>query len=333
LLPDGNVDTSYVSPFTSGAVALHGGLMIPPSVIYSLLQQTDGRLLAGGLMYLGAGLSVVQANVTRLTAAGLLDATFTKLYSPNRLTTPLTIALNAQGLVFAGSTVYSRTGSDTNWIPLLLLQTNGVADPSFRVHGVPLLSFYESETRQLLVQPDGSILFSIAIYESTPGIFLSTYRPAHALIGRVLPDGSWDSAFGLITCDLSGVMQLPGPFWFNDLSQLQRQPSLPIPAATFAQQPDGVLVLGGTFSSVNGEPRRRLARADANGVLRGRLQLSMSLSNMLSIPPEIEAPYIVETSRDLTHWTPWVQNDYPWWSLQLPISIDTPARFFRARSP
>ncbi len=336
VLTDGGVDFGYEPPFTLGGFALRGG---NPSVIYSLLQQPDGKLLAGGLMYFGSGLSLVQANVVRLTSAGQLDAAFTKLNPPPPNTTPLTVAPGPQGSVFAGTTVYSRTGSDTNWIALSLLQTNGLADPSFRVHGAPLMSFYESEARQLQVQTDGGILFSIAIYQSNPAILLSTYKPARAVIGRVLADGTWDSAFGLISCDLGEVIQSPGPFWFNNnLSQFFSQPLLPIPSAGFVQQPDGVLVLGGTFNLVNGELRRRLARLDPNGTLRGRLQLNLSpgqpqTPETLFLPPEIEAPYIIESSADLVHWTPWIQNDYPWTAIQLALPIDVPARFFRARVP
>jgi hypothetical protein len=235
--------------------------------------------------------------------------------------------------VIAGSTVASRLGLDTNWIAVTMFQTNGTIDPSFRVRGAPPMSYFQSEMRQLFVQSDGKILFCAAIYDGPNRTMLSLYLPSRATIGRLLPDGTWDSSFGLISCDLTEVNQIPGPFWFNNLpSSLTAQPYQPVPAAAFAQQPDGITVLAGSFNSVNGEPRRRIARLDPTGALRGRLQLGFASTQPqeLIFPEEVETPYTIETSTDLAHWMPLGQNDYPWRSLQFPVAIDAAARYFRA---
>jgi len=245
----------------------------------------------------------------------------------------LTIALTQQNRVLAGFTVNSLRAFDSNWVAVVMLQTNGTADPSFKVQGAPRMSYFQSETRQLLVQPDGKILFCAAIYDSSSLPLSSRYLPARAAIGRLLPDGTWDNDFWLITCDLSEANQIPGPFWFDNVSRLITQPYQPVPVLSIAQQPDGIIVLGGTFNSVNGELRRRIARLEPNGALRGRLQLAFTSTQPREIvfPEEVEIPYVVETSTDLMHWIAWVQNDYPWWSLQLPVTTDARARYFRAR--
>jgi hypothetical protein len=91
--------------------------------------------------------------------------------------------------------------------------------------------------------------------------------------------------------------------------------------------------LAGAFDSINGEPRWRLARVEPDGSLRGRLSLELIAGkpSRLCLPGEIEFPYVLETSCDLTHWTEWMVNDYPWWPVELSLNPNEPARFFRAR--
>ncbi|HTL16138.1 MAG TPA: Calx-beta domain-containing protein [Patescibacteria group bacterium] len=330
LQPNGTVDSTYTSPFTPGLVVLPGP--IPQSFIYSLKIAPDGKLLAGGQMYLGFGLQTTPVTVARLTSAGLFDPSFT-LAINRYAVTPTTIAVNPEGRVLSGFLLNSLRGLDTNWLAITRLQTNGTADVTFRVNGLPRMPYSQSDVQQLLVQPDGKILFCTAIYNALYPQIPYQNLPGRAVVGRLLPDGTWDNSFGLISCDLSEAMKLPGPFWFNDPARLRKQPLQPIPTAFLATQPDGILVLAGTFNSVNGEPRRRLARLEPTGALRGRLQLGFSSAQPreLIFPEEIEVPYVVEISTDLAHWIPWLQNDYPWWPLQLPVSTDAEPRFFRAR--
>jgi hypothetical protein len=129
-------------------------------------------------------------------------------------------------------------------------------------------------------------------------------------------------------------LQQPGPFWFNSPTFLSSlEPELIVPTVALARQPDGVFVLAGAFDSINGEPRRRLARVDPDGSLRGRLLLELMTGKplRLSLPAEVEFPYVLESSSDLRHWTEWQEEDYPWWPVELDLTPSEPARFFRAR--
>ncbi|HZI33423.1 MAG TPA: delta-60 repeat domain-containing protein, partial [Candidatus Binatia bacterium] len=218
-------------------------------------------------------------------------------------------------------------------------------DAGFRVKNAPAISFGSSHIRDLLVQADGRILFAAALYPNSitnklgRRLFLD-----RAVVGRLLSDGTWDDSFPLLTCALP-LTQQPGPFWFNNPSNpsvvirfpggtIPEEEELPVPAVFLAGQPGGVLVLAGAFDSVNGEPRRRLARLDPDGALRGRLELNLSSdpSPQLNVPGEVEVPYFIDTSTDLKLWSPWLINDYPWWQLELPLPTNEPIRFFRARS-
>jgi hypothetical protein len=186
----------------------------------------------------------------------------------------------------------------------------------------------------LLVQPDGRILFSAAIFVmGSGGPFKGPSSLDHVIVGRLLADGTWDSSFTSLTC-ATPLLRQTGPFWFNSPTFVSSLgPELMVPSVALTRQPDGVLVLAGAFDSINGEPRRRLARVDPDGSLRGRLLLELNAGTplRLSLPAEVEFPYVLETSPDLTHWSGWLQDDYPWWPVDLWLTPSDPARFFRAR--
>jgi len=181
--------------------------------------------------------------------------------------------------------------------------------------------------RHLLVQPDGGVVFVAVIFSGRIG-----RETDRAILGRVLPDGAWDSTFGLVEIGLP-LLQMTGPFWFNDP---ENQPSVgappPFPAAFLVQQPDGVLVLAGAFDTVNSEPRRRLARLEPDGALRGVFGLGIASGALprLIAPGEVEAPYVVETSVDLQTWAPWRTNASPWQGWSEAVPTGNPRGFFRA---
>ena len=158
------------------------------------------------------------------------------------------------------------------------------------------------------------------------------------IIGRLLPDGSWDNSFKMLQCELP-LLNGPSPFWFSPPSWNPRwlggtTNGPPAPTAAIVQQPDGVFVIGGAFETVNGELRRRLARVNPDGALRGRLLLHLTGANSdlmrLHLPAEVETPYQIQTSTDLIHWFPWLNDDYPWWPAELWLNPNEPVRYFRA---
>jgi hypothetical protein len=184
---------------------------------------------------------------------------------------------------------------------------------------------------QLQVQPDGRILFCAAIN----ALDYLNLIPNRAVIGRLQADGTWDSEFTMVTCDLP-LLQRTGPFWFNMLGTPGNfRPQLqPVPTVHLLQQTNGIIALAGAFDLVNQQSRRRLARLEQDGALRGQLILGLAggLSPRLSIPPEVEAPYVIEDSADLTDWTAIRTNGYPWSPLDESMAPDSAIRFFRARS-
>ena len=324
LLTNGVVDTTFTSPFcTPASLPYPNPIPVDYSAVYSLVQQADGKLVAGGVLYTGT--SGTQNSVVRLSQTGVLDSGFSNTRTTD---SAYSVALTSEGKILVGG-AYT-----TNWLAVWRLGTNGAADATFRIRNAPSVSGYSSEVRQVLVQPDGRILFSAAIFVlGSGGPFKAAGNLDHVIVGRLLADGTWDSSFTSLTC-ATPLLQQTGPFWFNSPTFVSsRGPELIVPSVALARQPDGVFVLAGAFDSVNGEPRRRLARVDPDGSLRGRLLLELSAGTplRLSLPAEVEFPYVLETSPDLAHWSAWLQDDYPWWPVELWLTPSDPARFFRAR--
>ena len=327
LLSNGSVDTTFTSPFRSPNTFFYPyPRLTDTSALYSLVEQPDGQLVAGGVLNISSGSTISgQFPVVRLSQTGLVDSSFTNTRTTD---TAYALALTPEGKILAGGAYM------TNWLAVWRLGTNGTTDTAFRVRNAPSVSAYSSEVRQLLVQPDGRVLFSAALFvQGSGGPFRAAGNLDHVIVGRLLADGSWDASFTPLTCALP-LLQQTGPFWFNSPTFVSSLgPELIVPSVGLARQPDGVLVLAGAFDSINAGPRRRLARVNPDGSLRGRLLLELLAGkpSRLSLPAEVEFPYILETSSDLSRWTEWLQDDYPWWPVELMLAPNEPAWFFRAR--
>jgi uncharacterized delta-60 repeat protein len=331
LLSNGGVDTTFTSPF-SPVPSFPRPIYGDTSALYSLAEQPDGKLVAGGELY--AVSLKGPSSVVRLSQSGLIDSSFTT----NHITdTAYSLALTPDSKILVGgafTTSIPNGANTTNWLAVWRLGTNGSTDAAFHVRNAPPVFSHSTEVRQLLVQPDGRIVFSAAVFGPGSGsLLLPLENPDHVIIGRLLADGSWDGSYVPLTCALP-LLQQPGPFWFNSPTSVRSHGAEQIvPTVSLARQPDGVFVLAGAFDSINGEPRRRLARVDPDGSLRGRLLLELIAGKplRLSLPGEVEFPYVLETSSDLVHWTEWLGVDYPWWPVELCLAPNEPARFLRAR--
>lgn len=206
------------------------------NLIYDIIVQPDGKILVGGNF--SAVNSVNNYGVARLNANGSVDASFVSpipvpVPSPN-LPFPIasivfSIALQADGkIILAGFIVTSANGQTILTKSIVRLNTNGAFDPSFDVGNI------NSTVVKVIVQPDGKILAA--------GSFSLINGVNRNYIARFNSDGSLDHAFN------NGA-----------------GPSAPVD--TIHLQPDGKILLGGLFSTVNGTTRNRLARLNADGSL------------------------------------------------------------------
>lgn len=325
LQTNGSVDTTFVSPFPRTDSSSTRPMLYDPTAIHFLLPLPDGSLLAAGDLTMGYDfLATTPPSVVKLSPTGKVDKSFT-----NAITQGISVfalAAAPDGKLLLG---VSRT---SGLVPIVRMNTNGTGDRSFQITGAPPTTC-DSEARQLLVQEDGRILFTAALFEVAPiPPYANSENPVQFIIARLLPDGAWDKTFTPLYCDLP-LLRQQGPFWFNAPVTSRRTFGQIVPTGSLVQQRDGVLVLAGAFDSINGEPRRRLARFDPDWAVRGRMTLRLAGTNPLRLllPPEVESPYVLEASEDLVNWYPWLEDGYPWWPIELSLAPNEPARYFRAK--
>ena len=253
LLPASNVDLSFM-----------------PANVFSPGQAADAiELLPDGKFIISVG-----GKLYRLNADGSLDNTFN---SPSNLTQISKFVIDASGNILLnggflenGATVFkfARLNPDgsvsTSFnvsfgiggsASVLAAQTDGkiiVAGEFSQVGGVPRKNIarlntdgtldtsfnpgtgFDFTVEEIIVQADGRILVggNFTTYNGTP----------RAAIARLNADGSLDTSFNPIISS-NGVVY------------------------SITLQADGKIVIGGFFSSVNGQNRNGLARLNADGIL------------------------------------------------------------------
>lgn len=242
------------------------GLAGPSSLVYSMALQSDGRVLIGGSFTTVNGAS--RNRIARLNADGSLDSTFldglagvdSEVYA---------IVVQPDGRVLIGGTFsmvngVSRSGVarlnangslDTTFagsfpVRTIVLQPDGrVLIGGFNLHGIDRLnadgsldttfmnglSGANDGVQSIALQPDGRVLIG--------GQFTSVNGVSRNHIARLHADGSVDTTF------LNGLAGANS--WISAI----------------AVQPNGRMLIGGDFFSINGVSRRYAARLNADGSL------------------------------------------------------------------
>ena len=146
---------------------------------------------------------------------------------------PLFTSLLIAGAIVSLSCATAKGGPDGQPIPTL--------DANFR----PVITRIGGSVSALAVQTDGKLVLA--------GAFNAINGIGRNGLARINPDGAVDLTFdagaGACCSTAVGQTQIAGPI------------------SAMALQPDGKLVIGGSFESVNGTPRKGLARLNANGTL------------------------------------------------------------------
>lgn len=214
---DGTVDTSF-SPKVD-------------SPIYSMVRQSDGKVLIGG--YFSTVNSTSQSYFARLNADGTLDTSF----APVLDSAALVIAICLDGSIIPGGIHsyaesdkailvggdYSNIGKETRAY-LALVNRRGQAIASFVAR--PNAAVYASAR-----QADGWLLVG--------GAFTKIGSTDRKYLARLDETGALES----LSVDIDG------------------------PVSNIAVQADGKILLAGSFKKVGGVARAGLARIDGNGVL------------------------------------------------------------------
>ncbi|GDY18897.1 hypothetical protein LBMAG56_02420 [Verrucomicrobiota bacterium] len=216
----------------------------PNNGVYAVAVQADGRVVIGGTFT-----TVNTTNrsfVARLTATGGVDASFDPQVGPDG---PVrAVAIQNDGKVIIGGD-FTSVNSLSNWNHLARLNTDGSLDASFVPFGLSITGSVYS----VAIQTDGKVLVG--------GQFLAAGGPGLQTnmggVVRLNADGSLDTTFFAGTGADDSV-------------------------SAVAVQPDGKVLLGGSFANVNSIGRSRIARLNADGSLDASLNVGLGANNLVT---------------------------------------------------
>lgn len=233
-----------------------------------MVQQPDGKLIvAGGFVRYN---SIPRSRLARLNTDGSLDPTFNP-GSAIIAGEALAVVLQPDGRIVVGGQFTTGGSGQTNIRRFL---ANGSTDASFAVG-----SGFDDIVFDLVLQPDGRVIAtgSFTNYNGTPCLG----------IARLNADGSLDSSFApastayfhgqQLALGADGKLLVAGSLAVpTALARLNPNGSLdigftPVAGAGSVRgvvlQPDGKSVIHGSFGTVNGVARHKLARLNADGSL------------------------------------------------------------------
>ncbi len=149
------------------------------------------------------------------------------------------IALQSDGKILVGGAFTSYKGLTQNFIARL--NTDGTLDTSFDIG-----EGFDSPVFSIVLQPDGKILVG--------GTFTSYNGSTRIFIARLNTDGTLDTSFNI------GA-------GFNNYVQ------------SIALQPDGKILVGGTFTTYKSLSQNRIVRLNTNGTLDNSFNIGTGFNN------------------------------------------------------
>jgi len=209
---NGSVDSSF-NPGTSVDAGIN-----------SVAIQPDGKMILGGGFTQYQGTS--RNGITRINVDGSLDTTFNPGTGVNDLIT--SVVLQPDGKVVIGG--YFTTYNGTARSGIARVNTNGILDTTFNPG-----SGVTSAVWSASVLGNGQILLG--------GGFTTYNGTGRRGVARINSNGSLDASFN------------PGATSVNDLVRVA------------IAQSDGKVIIGGDFTTFNGNARNRIARLNADGTL------------------------------------------------------------------
>lgn len=206
------------------------------ALVRNVALQTNGQVLMGGdfTSVNGSG----RNHIARLNSNGSLDTNFVgSLVGTNSTFTNVNarfIAVQSDGKLLVGGDFATVNGtSRTN---LARLNSNGTLDTNF-LNG---LNGPNDSIRTMIVQTDGRVIIG--------GFFTNVNGIARGLVARLNTNGTLDTTF------------LNGPAGTNGFHG-------GTPVNSLALQSDGQVLVGGSFTRINGAARTNIARLSSDGTL------------------------------------------------------------------
>lgn len=249
---DGSVDTSFVDPLVNG-------------VVNAVAVQPDGKILIGG------DFTAVSTNtrhyLARLNADGSSDTSFA---DPNLNAQVWAIALQPDGHVLVAGDFTFSTNQKVTQALIARFTGAGAFDTSFTP---PLVG--GDSARSIAVQSNGNVLLG--------GFFSQVNGQSHFYFAQFSSTGAFNAAFpgGTDEPNPGSIVVAPdGSIYVNALGEgapikkysasgspiavSKQQPALDGEIDSFVLQPDGKLLVAGTFQNAAGVGHHGVARLNAD---------------------------------------------------------------------
>jgi uncharacterized delta-60 repeat protein len=225
-----NSDGSFDSSFSVGS-----GFNTP--VIYTVVHQSDGKILVGGFFTSYNG--TTSNSIIRLNSDGSVDSSFN---IGSGFEAVLSIAIQSDNKILIGGEF--TTYNDNNSSNIIRLNSDGSIDSGFSIG-----TGFNFAVQSVVIQSNGKILVG--------GYFTSYNGTSTNYIVRLNSDGSIDSGFSIGT-------------GFNNI------------VSTIAIQSDNKILVGGQFTTYNGNARNRIIRLNSDG----SIDSGFSIGTGFNFPPE-----------------------------------------------
>jgi uncharacterized delta-60 repeat protein len=279
---DGSLDMSF-NPGTG-----------PDGNIWTVALQPDGKTIIGGAFSIYNGTTC--GYIARLNIGGSLDGSFNTGTGADEVVSSAVVQPDGKIVIIGDFNGFNGITRRT----VARLLSNGNLDTSLNMSAA-LGGLVSKEA--LAVQADGKIIFG--------GLVSSNHGASGNCIIRINPDGSLDTNFNpgtgasgpvwTIKVLPSGKIILGGEFWNFDgvsrksIARLNVDGSLDLSfnpgtgadrfVFTTAVQPDGKIIIGGSFNNFNGTGRNSIARLNGGSVLSTSLSQNEKLNEGFSVYP------------------------------------------------
>ena len=273
LNPDGTVEASF------------NPNVINSNRVLTVAVQADGKILIGGAFTTLApngGATMTRNFIARLNADGTLDTAF----NPNANSTVNEIVVQPDGSILVGgsfSTFAPNGGQSINRNSIARLNTDGTVDVYFNPNP-------NGSVRTIAVQADGKVIIGGTFIALAPNGGASVARNR---IARVNNNGTVDAAFNpnadndVYALAVQGDGKILAGGFFSGASGMSGQPRNYIARLNVngsldrtlnpnmigevvystPVQPDGKILIGGSFTQVLGVARNNIARLNSDGTL------------------------------------------------------------------
>ncbi len=269
---NGSADSSFTSPFAPSFLVSNAPSS--PITVYSLALQADGKIIIGTNLFLMPGGSTASAkSIARLNPDGTFDSSF---IADSISSSVLKVVVQPDGKILIGGLFSNVGGIRRNFIARL--NGSGALDPSFNPGTGANSSVYS-----IFLKADGKILIggAFSTFNAVPrnrvvllntdgsldetfvssGDLFGTIQSVVALAnGKVLAVGSLQLLTGA-SRDSIVMFNADGSFDTNANFSTTARGAV----RAIAVQPDGKIIIGGTFGRVGGVYRNHLARLNADG--------------------------------------------------------------------